>query len=223
MPGTRPTKSQKQGPIPTRKRLPRAERRRAIVDAAARRFARDGYHLASMASLAQEAGITPPILYDHFPSKRELYLAVLREQARALAAGVGNATDPASATLEQRILQTARAFVDFVHARPYAWVLIRTVPAGDPVIVAAHRKLRERARASVSETTARDPDFSAPPDMSRNDAAALMGQLQWVAYEGLGDWAHEHPEAEPEQLMAIFMDFMWIGLERLRRGQHWRS
>ena len=54
-------------------------------------------------------------------------------------------------------------------------------------------------------------------------AAELFGQLQWTAYEALGDWALEHPELEQADLLRIFMDFMWIGLERHSRGRHWTA
>jgi AcrR family transcriptional regulator len=58
-------------------RLPAAERRQAIVDAALRVFAGGSYSGATTAEIAREAGISEPILYRHFASKRELYLACL--------------------------------------------------------------------------------------------------------------------------------------------------
>ena len=58
-------------------RLPAAERRQAIVDAALRVFAAGSYSGATTAEIAREAGISEPILYRHFASKRELYLACL--------------------------------------------------------------------------------------------------------------------------------------------------
>ena len=58
-------------------RLPAAERRQAIVDAALRVFASGSYSGATTAEIARAAGISEPILYRHFASKRELYLACL--------------------------------------------------------------------------------------------------------------------------------------------------
>lgn len=61
----------------TRKRMKAPQRRDAILDAAERSFARLGYHAAGMAEIAAGAGITQPMLYRHFSSKRELFLEVL--------------------------------------------------------------------------------------------------------------------------------------------------
>jgi len=60
-----------------RTRLPAPERRRAVLDAAGRVFARSSYRGATTADIAREACITEPILYRHFGSKRDLYLACL--------------------------------------------------------------------------------------------------------------------------------------------------
>ena len=58
-------------------RLPAAERRQALVDAALRVFMARSYRGATTAEIAREAGISEPILYRHFPSKRDLYFACL--------------------------------------------------------------------------------------------------------------------------------------------------
>jgi TetR/AcrR family transcriptional regulator len=60
-------------------RLPAAQRRQAIVDAALRVFAGCSYSGATTADIAREAGVSEPLLYRHFPSKRDLYLACLDE------------------------------------------------------------------------------------------------------------------------------------------------
>lgn len=63
----------------TMTRLPAAERRQAIVEAAQRVFAGGSYSGATTAEIAREAGISEPILYRHFASKRELYFACLEQ------------------------------------------------------------------------------------------------------------------------------------------------
>ena len=65
-------------------RLPAAARRRAILDAALRVFAAGSYSGATTAEIARAVGVTEPILYRHFASKRELYLACIDEAWRAL-------------------------------------------------------------------------------------------------------------------------------------------
>ena len=61
----------------TRARLTAVERRQAVLDTAGRVFSRSSYRGATTAEIAREAGITEPILYRHFGSKRDLYLACL--------------------------------------------------------------------------------------------------------------------------------------------------
>src|SRR5213076_2706747 len=61
----------------TRPRMAAAERRRCVLDAAVRVFCRSSYRAATTAEIARECGVTEPVLYRHFPSKRDLYLACL--------------------------------------------------------------------------------------------------------------------------------------------------
>jgi len=69
-------------------RLPAAERREAIVDAALRVFSAGSYAGATTAEIAREAGVSEPILYRHFSSKRELYFACLEEAWRRIRAKI---------------------------------------------------------------------------------------------------------------------------------------
>jgi len=79
-------------------RLPAAERRQALLDAALRVFSSGSYAGATTAEIAREAGVSEPILYRHFASKRELYLAVLESAWEEIRAGwdrIVTETDPA--------------------------------------------------------------------------------------------------------------------------------
>ncbi len=69
------------------RRLPSAERRRAIVRAALRVFSSSSYASATTAEIAREAGVSEPVLYRHFTSKRDLWIACLDvawEETRAV-------------------------------------------------------------------------------------------------------------------------------------------
>ena len=82
----------------TRPRLAAAERRRAILETASRAFSEGSYRGTTTAEIAREAGVTEPILYRHFASKRELYLAVLESAWEEIRAGwdrIVTETDPA--------------------------------------------------------------------------------------------------------------------------------
>ena len=82
----------------TRPRLAAADRRRAILETASRAFSEGSYRGTTTAEIAREAGVTEPILYRHFSSKRELYLAVLESAWDEIRAGwddIVTETDPA--------------------------------------------------------------------------------------------------------------------------------
>ena len=208
---------------PIRRRLPGAQRRAAILETSADLFGRDGYHQATIAALAAAAGVSAPVLYAHFANKEELYLAVLHSEARRFGEHVAAYTSPATVRLQDRILGTARGAVSFMRARPLAWQLLREPPAGEPTLVAAHRGVRDAIVASAAEITASDPDFQPPLGIRRAAAASLFGELQWSSFESLADWASRHPMMAMDDLLAIFMDFAWVGLERFRSGEHWRG
>ena len=70
--------------VPAGTRLPAAERRQAILEAAMRVFSQGSYAGATTAEIAREAGVTEPVLYRHFASKRDLYFACLDEAWRSL-------------------------------------------------------------------------------------------------------------------------------------------
>jgi AcrR family transcriptional regulator len=89
-------------PQPQTSRLPAAERRQAIVDAGLRVFAAGSYSAATTAQIAREAGVSEPILYRHFGSKRDLYLACLDEAWVRLRAAFEAS---AAAVGEQRALE----------------------------------------------------------------------------------------------------------------------
>src|SRR3954447_8695442 len=74
------------GPRPAR--LPRSARRKQLLAAAQEVFVANGYHAAAMDDIAERAGVSKPVLYQHFPGKLDLYLALLDTQAEALADAV---------------------------------------------------------------------------------------------------------------------------------------
>src|SRR6476619_6564130 len=58
-------------------RMPRSARRAQLLEAAQAAFVESGYHAAAMDDIADRAGVSKPVLYQHFPGKLELYLALL--------------------------------------------------------------------------------------------------------------------------------------------------
>ncbi|MFI5065573.1 MAG: TetR/AcrR family transcriptional regulator [Streptosporangiales bacterium] len=104
-------------------RLPRPARRRQLLGAAQEVFVAQGYHAAAMDEIAERAGVSKPVLYQHFPGKLDLYLALLDESVEALTETIRIAL--ASTTdNKQRVSATFRAFFDFVSGAGEAFRLV---------------------------------------------------------------------------------------------------
>lgn len=140
--------STEHSPAPTPSgRLPRVQRRAQLLAAARDVFVANGYHAAVMDDIAERAGVSKPVLYQHFPSKLELYLALVDEQAdelvRRVRAAIAETRDN-----KIRVHNTLAAYFDFVDAEGEAFRLIfesdlRSEPAA-----------RERVERAYSECTA---------------------------------------------------------------------
>lgn len=87
-----------------RQLLRKDERRAQLISTAARAFVRGGYGATSLDEVAAEAGVTKVLIYHHFASKRELYLAVLRDVRERVRTTVGDLEDPAADPLYQYAL-----------------------------------------------------------------------------------------------------------------------
>jgi AcrR family transcriptional regulator len=114
--------------------LPRPARRRQLLGAAQQVFVEQGYHAAAMDEIAERAGVSKPVLYQHFPGKLELYLALLDENTDLLIATVREAL--ASTTENrQRVTATFGAFFDFVGGEGGAFRLVFESDLGnDPAV-----------------------------------------------------------------------------------------
>src|SRR3954468_4229080 len=104
-------------------RLPAARRRRQLLDVALEVFAANGFHTTSMDQGAEAAGITKPVLYQHFGSKKQLYLELLDDVggrlADAIAKAVAEADNP-----HQQVVAGFGTYFRFVAERPGAFTLL---------------------------------------------------------------------------------------------------
>src|SRR5512139_939972 len=94
-------------------RLPRPARRQQLLAAAQEVFVAHGYHAAAMDDIAERAGVSKPVLYQHFPGKLELYLALLDKHCEALIDRVRTAM-AATQDNAERVIGATRAYFDFV-------------------------------------------------------------------------------------------------------------
>jgi AcrR family transcriptional regulator len=192
-------------------RLTGAQRRDAILDAALPLFAKDGYAGTSINEVVAATGVTKPVVYEHFPSKRDLYLALLHREAEAMFTQIAD-TLTADRQLNERLQTIAERLVRFVRAnRDAARLLLRT-PGGDQTTTAAHRQLRDALTGAVTDAILADPAFSPSPGLSRRASAELHAELQAAAFERLATYALDHPRAPARAISTLVTSFLWNGL-----------
>src|SRR5438046_8646543 len=93
-------------------RLPRSARRKQLLAAAQEVFVAQGYHAAAMDDIAERAGVSKPVLYQHFPGKLDLYLALLDKHCEAIVERVRDAMSTSTGKW-QRIEGAVAAYFDF--------------------------------------------------------------------------------------------------------------
>lgn len=199
---------------PTRRRMPRAERNRQLLEVAESVFADRGIAAASMEEIADRAGVTKPILYDHFGSKDGLLAAVIAragaELGEAVEAAVGGAETP-----DHALARGLRAYFTFIQKHRRAWLaLLNETATNSAGAEALERIRRERARFIAALIAAEVPGS----DMTRamTYAEAVIG-----ACERLATAPHGTEVLSPEQLTSHLMDVMWLGFAAVREGRRW--
>lgn len=127
-----------------RRRLPVAERRGLIVEAAGRMFGERGYDGTRLDDIAAAAGVTKPILYRHFDSKRDLYLQLLARHRDDLPSFLG--AIPEGGTVQDRLRVVVDAWLAYVEDHAYSWRMLFRDTGGGPEIDAFRQEVQSRAR-----------------------------------------------------------------------------
>ena len=192
-------------------RLPAAERREQLLSVAMDVFAREGYHQTSMNDVAEAAGITKPVLYQHFSSKRELYLALIEEAGARLLTAI---TDPRIAATEGR-KRTELGFIAYfqwVHDDNDAFqLLFGGGSRRDPEFSEAAGKFTSMIADVIEPLITADIDA----EHRRTLAHAIVGLSEGVSRRLLrlgGDF-------DPELVARQVGDLAWAGLRAAQRAR----
>jgi AcrR family transcriptional regulator len=185
------------GPAGTR--LPRPARRRQLLGAAQEVFVAQGYHAAAMDEIAERAGVSKPVLYQHFPGKLDLYLALLDESAEEL---VGIVREALSSTTDnkQRVPATFQAFFDYVSGSGEAFRLVfESDLSNEPAV-------RERLDGTMRDCADMISQFISEDAGVSDDEAHLLGMaLVGMAQVSSRYWLTTDraiPKDAAEQLLA---------------------
>jgi len=206
---------------PTRTRLSRGERHDLILEHATDVFGTRGYHNVSMDDIAEQAGISKALVYQHFDSKDELYLAVMRSFQQKLA----DMVLPAWAQdlpPQERFWRGFVAFFTFIDQNKQAWgVLYRdAVEIEDAMVMGIHSlnvELAEHiAEVFLAELEGRDVN----PILRQY--ALVAGHAVVGSCHALADYWLDHPEETVLRMAATAMAVLWQGFDSLiEKGTAW--
>jgi AcrR family transcriptional regulator len=195
-----------------RRRIRAPERRARIVAAALETFGAMGYDGTGLERIADIAGVTRAVLYDHFASKKALYLDLLTEQSGIFLGHVG-ASITGEGTPEQRMRSTMDAVFSFAERYPHAWrLLFGPVRCADAEIVAAHDTIHAVRVEAVAALLAQDArGIGMDPSSVQMQ---VMVEMLIAAIRGAVDWWQTNRATSRNELLDAGMDLLWRGLGR---------
>jgi AcrR family transcriptional regulator len=185
-----------------------SQRRHQLIDIARSLFAERGYEATSVEEVAQRAGVSKPVVYEHFGGKEGLYAVVVDREVSALLDGV-----TASLTNNQyrpRVEAVTLALLTYIEERTDGYrVLIRDSPPS--LSPGTYSTLFNDAVSQVASILA--GDFSRrglDPELAPMYARALVGSVSMTA-----QWWMEAREPKKEVVAAHLVNLMWNGLTGL--------
>ncbi|GAA1208653.1 TetR/AcrR family transcriptional regulator [Prauserella alba] len=187
-------------------RLPRTQRRAQLLTAAQEVFAANGYHSAAMDDIAEQAGVSKPVLYQHFPGKLDLYIALLESHVDDLVRAVENAL--ASTTdNKQRVQNAVGAFFDFVNGDAGAFRMVfESDLRGEPDVQRAVDRATSATVDAIAKTIMSDAGLDA--ERARLLAVGLVGMSQVSARY----WLDRGSDVSRDDAVRLTSTLAWRGI-----------
>jgi AcrR family transcriptional regulator len=187
-------------------RLPRSARRKQLLAAAQQVFVAQGYHAAAMDDIADRAGVSKPVLYQHFPGKLELYLALLDTHCDGLIDRIRSAM-AATTDNKDRVRRAAEAYFDFVDHESEAFRLVfESDLRNDPAVRERVDRVEQVCIAAITDTIMADTGVSRA--LAELLAAGLVGAAETAARFWLAG-GRQVPKPEAVSLVAALN---WRGI-----------
>jgi len=190
-------------------RLPAPERREQLLSVALTVFAQHGYHDTSMNDVAEAAGITKPVLYQHFASKRELFLDVIEEAGHRMISAI--TTQATTDTDGRRRTELGfRAYFTWVAEDHDAFMLLfGSGSRRDAEFADAVRQFTSKVADAIEPLITADIDAS----HRRTLAYAIVGMTEAISRRLVEDGAKFDPDFVARQVS----DLAWAGLRAVQR------
>ena len=193
-------------------RMPRSARRSQLLAAAQDVFVAQGYHAAAMDDIAERAGVSKPVLYQHFPGKLELYLALLDTHCDALIEQI-RAAMAATTDNKERVRGATHAYFDFVSHESEAFRLVfESDLRNDPAVRERVDRVEQASVDAITQTIMADTGV----DKARAEilAAGLTGISQVAARY----WLTGGREIAQEEAEALIAALSWRGIASFPLG-----
>lgn len=194
-------------------RLPRTARRAQLLEVALEVFVEQGYHSASMDEIAERAGVSKPVLYQHFPGKLDLYLALLETSCDTVIDGVKGAL-ASTQDNRQRVRATMELWYDYVADQGAAFRLVfESDLTSDPAVREQVDRVIEESAALVAEVI-RD-DTGLPPAASHLLAVSLVG----MGHVGARNWLSQDSSLTRDEAVQLVAGLAWRGIGGFPRNE----
>lgn len=197
---------------PRATRLPRHARRAQLLDAALDVFTSQGYHAAAMDDIAERAGVSKPVLYQHFSSKLDLYLAILDIGAGQLAERLRQALT-STRDNHQRVTAAVTAYFNFVDDSAEAFRLLFETDLGNEVLV------RERIERADSECAALLREvISEDTGLDDAESTLLAFGLIGMAQRSARRWLRGDETIDRDRAAQLISRMGWRGISSFPRN-----
>jgi AcrR family transcriptional regulator len=195
-------------------RLSRSARRTQLLAAAKTVFVTQGYHAAAMDDIAVRAGVSKPVLYQHFPSKLELYLDLLGESAAEMVRLV-RAALAATSDNHERVDNAVAAYFTFVADNDQAYRLIfESDLRGQAEVERIVERATDDCISAITETITTDTGVDV--ERARLLASGMVGLSQVSARY----WIQQSPHVSRGEAIELLSTLMWSGISRFPRQEH---
>ncbi|GAA3294063.1 TetR/AcrR family transcriptional regulator [Dactylosporangium matsuzakiense] len=196
-------------------RLPRSARRKQLLAAAQQVFVAQGYHAAAMDDIAERAGVSKPVLYQHFPGKLELYLALLDTHCDAMVSRVRSAME-ATTDNKDRVRGAIQAYFDFIDHESEAFRLVfESDLRNDPAVRERVDRVETGCIAAITDT------IMADTGVSRARAELLASGLVGAAEIAARFWLAGGRQVEKAEAESLLTALSWRGIASFPlHGEH---
>lgn len=191
---------------PRTSRLPRNARRAQLLEVALKVFVDQGYHSASMDEIAERAGVSKPVLYQHFPGKLDLYLALLETSCDTVIDGVRGAL-ASTHDNRKRVQATMELWYDYVADQGAAFRLVfESDLTSDPSVREQVDRVIEESATLVAEVIREDTGL--PPAASHLLAVSLVG----MGHVGARNWLSQDSSLTRNEAVQLVAALAWRGI-----------